>query len=114
MKDYEAALADCDEALKLDPNFTKVKKTRAKALGAMGKWEDAVRDLKAAYEANPEDNSLRKEIRDAELELKKSKRKDYYKILGVEKDASENEIKKAYRKKAIIHHPGRFRIGKIS
>ncbi len=46
-----------------------------------------------------------KEVRKAELELKKSKRKDYYKILGVEKDADENAIKKAYRKAAIIHHP---------
>ncbi len=44
-------------------------------------------------------------MHNAELELKKSKRKDYYKLLGVEKDASENEIKKAYRKLAIVHHP---------
>lgn len=44
-------------------------------------------------------------MRNAELELKKSKRKDYYKILGVEKDASELDIKKAYRRLAIIHHP---------
>lgn len=92
----------------MEPNYVKAIKTRAKALGAKGEWEDAIRDLKAAQEANPEDNTLRKEIREAELELKKSKRKDYYKILGVEKDASETDIKKAYRKKAIAHHPGKF------
>jgi len=31
--------------------------------------------------------------------------KDYYKILGVKKDATETEIKKAFRKLAMIWHP---------
>lgn len=105
LKKYTDAIADCDAALKLDPSYTKARRTRAKALGESGKWQDAINDLKSIHESNPEEPGLAKEIRDAELELKKAKRKDYYKILGVEKDAQDNEIKKAYRKKAIQEHP---------
>jgi len=33
--------------------------------------------------------------------------KNYYEILGIQKTASNDEIKKAYRKKAMEHHPDR-------
>lgn len=52
-----------------------------------------------------EQPGLRERIKHAKLELKKSKRKDYYKILGVPKECTEDEVKKAYKKSALKWHP---------
>ncbi|SPQ26068.1 7b963a06-a7a8-48b9-85b6-6ad3ccded636 [Thermothielavioides terrestris] len=105
LKQYNDAIADCEKAISLDPQYLKARKTKANALGLAEKWEAAVREWKAIQELDPEDRTIAKEVRRAELELKKSQRKDYYKILGIEKTATDQEIKKAYRKLAIIHHP---------
>jgi len=49
--------------------------------------------------------ALRGELKKAEAELKRSKTKDYYKILGLARDCTEVEIKKAYRRESLKHHP---------
>ena len=67
--------------------------------------EEAVRDFKKVLEME-RTHENKQAVKDAERKLKLSKRKDYYKILDVSKTATEVEIKKAYRKMALRHHPG--------
>ncbi len=50
---------------------------------------------------------IAREIRQAKLEQKKAKRKDYYKIMQLPKTAQLPEIKKAFRKLSLQHHPDR-------
>jgi len=63
---------------------------------------------KTAQKLDPRNaNTYRKYIQEAKLAAKRAKRKDYYKILGVDKNASGDDVKKAYKKRALIHHPDR-------
>ncbi len=68
------------------------------------------RDLEKAGEIEQDEASVKEikmKIKKAKVALKRSKRKDLYAILGVAHDASEQEIKSAYRKAALKYHPDR-------
>jgi DnaJ homolog subfamily C member 3 len=58
-----------------------------------------------AREKQPQNQQVNEGLRKAQKLQKMALRKDYYKILDVAKTATEPEIRKAYRKLALIWHP---------
>jgi curved DNA-binding protein CbpA len=67
-------------------------------------FEKAVRDYEKAYKMYRSQES-KKLLDNAKLALEN--KNDYYKIVGVRKNASLTEIRKAYKRKALDHHPDR-------
>ncbi|KAI0666092.1 hypothetical protein C8Q78DRAFT_1083340 [Trametes maxima] len=79
---------------------------RSEALMANEEWEEAVRVLERAFEASGRsDREIHQKLQRAQRLLKQSKQKDYYKVLGVARDADTKTIKKAYRKAVMTAHP---------
>lgn len=69
-------------------------------------WEDAVRSFERAFESSGRsDRDVLARLQKAQRLLKQSKQKDYYKVLGVSRDADAKTIKKAFRKAAMTAHP---------
>jgi DnaJ family protein C protein 7 len=121
---HEDALADTDAALDLTPTNFKALRTRARINLHLENFDAAVGDFKSAIQqaevegCDADARALRSDLKKAEAALKRSKTKDYYKILGgfslyfspwiavatseflplgVARDCSELDIKKAYR-----------------
>merc|ERR1712228_170043 len=107
-KEWQRAYNDASIAIDLDSEFIKAYGRRIQALYGLDRYDEAVGDAEKALRLDPSSNDLKRQLQEAKVELKKSKRKNYYKILGVEKDATEKEIKKGFRKMAMKWHPDRF------
>uniref|UniRef100_A0A6A7GAR4 DnaJ homolog subfamily C member 7 n=2 Tax=Hirondellea gigas TaxID=1518452 RepID=A0A6A7GAR4_9CRUS len=105
LKRYEDAFADCNLSLELNPGFAKAYIRRASARQGLEEFDEAVKDCELAVELDGNNQEFQRALRDAKFELKKSQRINYYKVLCVDKDASERDIKKAYRKLALKWHP---------
>lgn len=99
---------DCTAALKHNPNYVKPLLLLGRCHSDIRNYDEAIEHFRLALQLN-ETVEIRRLLDEAIDILEKSKLvpKDYYVILGIINNATPAEVKKAYRKKALIHHPDR-------
>lgn len=96
----------CDESLRLDGNSFWGLLQRGKTQLRSEDFEASIRTLKEAAEKHPDKQKrIQPILQKAEVALKRSKTKDYYKVIGVASDADDKQIKSAYRKASKQFHP---------
>lgn len=106
-------MADCNESIHLNPKYVKSYHRRAEIKIKQGDFDEAVGDYHTMKEIDPNQN-VDHLINNANAQGKKAKKRDYYKILNVDKNATDTEIKKAYRKLALIYHPDKNNDSELS
>ena len=101
------ALKDSNESLKLNPNYVTGYIRRGRIYNEYKMYDDAKNDFQKAKELDPNNKDAENLMKEAINNNDRARNRDYYKILGVDKNASSDEIKKAYRKMALKYHPDR-------
>ncbi|THW96097.1 DNAJ domain-containing protein [Aureobasidium pullulans] len=105
MNNLKKAQPYCEEALTHNPNCLPALIGKATRQLDADEFEPAIQTLNQAKEHHQNSQKVQELLQKAHTLLKRSKQKDYYKVLGVTRDSEEREIKKAYRKLTILHHP---------
>lgn len=105
----EQAIRICTQAIDLDNNNIDAYMRRADAKIEAQLFEEAIRDYTRATEIDGNNREAQDGLMKARKAEKMASRKDYYKILGIAKHASQQEIKKAFRKLALELHPDKIK-----
>ncbi|KAF8998041.1 hypothetical protein BDQ17DRAFT_1428720 [Cyathus striatus] len=107
--EYVSAMGEwCEALLDMTGNDGDVEGLigRAEMLLRKEECKDAIRVLQKAFEGfGWSDRQIHARLKKAQKLLKQSLQKDYYKILGLSRDANVRDIKMAFRKQAKLAHP---------
>jgi len=95
----------CNTAIEMSDNHARTFIRRSEIHTLMGNHEECVADVEKAKEIDPNYADIDRLLKDAQKRLKQSQKRDYYKILGVARNADKKTVKKAYRKLAAQFHP---------
>ncbi|TXG55046.1 hypothetical protein EZV62_020302 [Acer yangbiense] len=100
---WEKSIENCNEALRILPNYTKALLRRAVSNGKLGRWSEAVRDYEALRRELPGDNEVTESLHHAQLALKKSRGEVVY---NTKVDGEVEEVSSLEKFKAAISSPG--------
>lgn len=105
MNNRKKARPYCEETLQHNPSSLFGLLSKGKQQLEADDFEAALNTFQEAEEHHPESRKVQTLLQEASTLLKRSKQKDYYKVLGVGRDADERDIKKAFRKLTLKFHP---------
>ncbi|KAL8732178.1 MAG: hypothetical protein Q9166_002925 [cf. Caloplaca sp. 2 TL-2023] len=105
MNNKKKAQPYCTDALKLNPHSLYGLIAQANRQTDAEDYEAAVQTLNLAQEHHPSAGQIPNLLQKAQVQLRRSKSKDYYKVLNVPSDADDRQIKRAYRTMTKQYHP---------
>ena len=108
MNNHKRAQSYCTEALQMNPNSLPGLLSKAQTQVDAEDFEGAMQTLNHAKEHHSSDSRVQTLLQKAHTLLKRSKTKDYYKVLGVPNDADGRTIKRAFRSLTKKNHPDKL------
>lgn len=107
---FRDAIKDCTGAMKETGSYPKCLKLRAECYMAMRNFQNAVADYEILLKID-HSNEMTIKLKEAKCALTRFRSTNYYDILDVGRNATLDEIKKSYKKLALIHHPDKHSEG---
>jgi DnaJ family protein C protein 3 len=108
LKQYNEAEKACNRALEVDSDDVEANLAQAEVHMGQEKFDQAIRLFQKVQQHDQKNKKAQQGLQRAQAAKKQASQKNYYKILGIGRDATTREIKKAYRGLALINHPDKF------